>query len=132
MKKVTVLIPESKVRPEIVKPGQEKWERYRLHDAADIYHVQQKYHATPDMPVKYKVAWKGGCVLYDTKKLKNAGGFGFWEDLPPDHRGEDVLAQLRVMKKYRGCGILPSGVYHQELSTTLPGNMINAPECLPI
>jgi hypothetical protein len=36
------------------------------------------------------------------------------------------------MKKYGGCGIIPSGVYHQELETTVPDRTVNAPECLEI
>ena len=80
----------------------------------------------------YKIAWAGGCVMYDTEKLKAVGGFDFWKELPHDHCGEDVLAQLRVMKKYGGCGIIPSGVYHQELETTVHDRTVNAPECLAI
>jgi hypothetical protein len=70
--------------------------------------------------------------MYDTAKLRSTGGFTFWEKLPPVHCGEDVLAQLRVMKEYGGCGILPSGVYHQELTTTLPDRTVNAPEYLHV
>jgi hypothetical protein len=34
------------------------------------------------------------------EKLKDVGGFNFWKELPQNHCGEDVLAQLRIMKKY--------------------------------
>jgi hypothetical protein len=64
--------------------------------------------------------------------LREAGGFTFWETLPENHYGEDVLAQLCVMKKFGGCGVLSSGVYHQELETTIPNRRINAPEYLEI
>jgi len=64
--------------------------------------------------------------------LREAGGFTFWETLPESHCDEDVLAQLRVMKKYGGYGVLPSGVYHQELETTVLDRKINAPEYLEI
>lgn len=57
------------------------------------------------------------------------GGFDFWEALPTNHCGEDVLAQLRVMAKYGGCGMLPSGAYHLELPTTLLDRRINARSC---
>jgi hypothetical protein len=70
--------------------------------------------------------------MYNTEKLRYVGGFSFWKDLPEQHCGEDVLAQLRVMKKYGGCGIIPSGVYHQELETTVPDRKVNAPEFLEI
>lgn len=121
-----------KIMPEQILPKSDEWQRYELHNAANIYNVEQKLHATADDPIPYKVAWVGGCVMYDTKKLKDVGGFDFWKDLPDNHCGEDVLAQLRVMKKYGGCGIIPSGVYHQELETTVPDRTVNAPECLEI
>jgi glycosyltransferase involved in cell wall biosynthesis len=123
---------QGSVTPETVLPKSQEWERYKLHNAANILHVQKKYEASPQHPVPYKVAWVGGCVMYDTAKLRECGGFAFWQNLPANHCGEDVLAQLRVMKKYGGCGILPSGVYHQELQTTVPDRKINAPEYLEI
>ncbi len=122
----------SDITPETIIPKSSKWERYKVHNAANIYHVEQKFNATPENPIPYKVAWVGGCVMYDTEKLREIGGFSFWKDLPEKHCGEDVLAQLRVMKKYGGCGIIPSGVYHQELETTVPDRKVNAPEYLEI
>jgi hypothetical protein len=83
-------------------------------------------------PIPYKVAWVGGCVLYNTALLRDSGGFSFWRELPPEHAGEDVLAQLRLMAMYGGCGIIPSGVYHQELPTTIPNRSIDAPKVLSI
>ena len=123
---------ETSVEPEEINPGSRSWKRYQLHNAANILHVQQNMNLSPDQSVVYKVAWVGGCVLYNVEKLLDVGGFSFWEDLPEHHCGEDVLAQLRVMKKYGGCGILPSGVYHQELETTVPDRTMNAPEILAI
>jgi glycosyltransferase involved in cell wall biosynthesis len=107
------------VRPEEVHPRTTSWERYRLHNAANPVHVQQTLDARPDSPRTYRVAWVGACVLYDTEALRASGGFSFWEALPAEHSGEDVLAQLRVMARFGGCGVLPSGVYHQELPTTI-------------
>jgi GT2 family glycosyltransferase len=123
---------EGKVQPEIVYPKSKEWERYVLHNAANIYHIEQKDMILPSSPKKYKVAWVGGCAMYDTEKLKEVGGFNFWRELPEKHCGEDVLAQLRVMRKYGGCGLVPSGVYHQEHETTVPERKINAPEYLEI
>jgi GT2 family glycosyltransferase len=120
------------IYPETIIPGDKFWQRYTLHNAANILHVQQKLNITPDHPKYYKVAWAGGCVMYQTNKLSAIGGFQFWKELPAEHCGEDVLAQLRVMKKYGGCGILPSGVYHQEIETTISERKINAPEFLEI
>ncbi|MFZ5509426.1 MAG: hypothetical protein ACOZCP_05155 [Pseudomonadota bacterium] len=45
-------------------------------------------------------------------------------------RGEDVLVQCRVMARYGGCGLIPSGAYHQELPTTVAERRIDAPFAL--
>jgi GT2 family glycosyltransferase len=123
---------EGAVEPELVRSGTPQWERYKLHNAANLYHVQQRLGATPDNPLRYRVAWVAGCVLYNTAKLRQVGGFEFWRQLPTNHCGEDVLAQLRVMAAYGGCGILPSGVYHQELPTTIHDRSMDAPQLLPV
>jgi GT2 family glycosyltransferase len=120
------------VTPERVRPETAAWERHQLHNAANIYHLANKLNLDPLHPRKYKVAWVGGCVLYDTDKLFSVGGFSFWKDLPQEHAGEDVLAQLRVMDLYGGCGLIPSGVYHQQLPTTIPNRPIDAPKHLRI
>ena len=82
------------------------WQRYKLHNAANLYHVQQRLMLSPERTRKYKVAWVGGCVMYDTVKLRQTGGFNFWQDLPIRHSGEDVLAQLRLMSAFGGCGLI--------------------------
>jgi GT2 family glycosyltransferase len=107
------------VQPESVKPDTQQWERWRLHNAANLYHVQKSLGLTQKEQRKYRVAWVGGCVMYDTEKLRRLGGYSFWQQLPSEHCGEDVLVQLRLMELYGGCGIIPSGVYHQELPTTI-------------
>ena len=119
---------EDKIEPEQILPYTDEWNRYLLHNAANILHIQQSLNILPDHPRPYKIAWCGGCVLYDRAKLLDCGGFSFWTSLPVNHCGEDVLAQLQVMGKYGGCGIIPSGVYHQELPTTVPDRSCNAPE----
>lgn len=121
---------QGKVEPEVVRPGTPAWQRYQLHNAANLYHVQQRLQITPDRSRTYRVAWVSACVLYDRAKLQSVGGFEFWQDLPPHHCGEDVLAQLRIMAEYGGCGVIPSGVYHQELPTTLPDRTQDAPQVL--
>jgi GT2 family glycosyltransferase len=123
---------EGQVMPEVVRPGTPAWERHKLHNAANLYHLAQKLNLDPRRPLRYKVAWVGGCVLYDTKKLRAVGGFSFWSELPADHAGEDVLAQLRVMDEYGGCGIIPSGVYHQQIPTTISDREVDAPKYLDI
>jgi hypothetical protein len=79
----------------------------------------------------YRVAWIGGVVMYDTAALRTAGGFGFWREPPAMHCGEDVLAQLRVMARSGGCGMLPSGAYHLELPTTIGDRRVDTPCVLP-
>lgn len=121
---------EEKVAPEFVSPESPAWDRYQLHNAANLFHVQQKFGLTRDSTRYYRVAWIGGCVLFDTEKLRATGGFDFWRELPPQHCGEDVLAQLRVMERFGGCGIIPSGAYHMELPTTVKERPVDAPHVL--
>ncbi len=120
------------VEPEEVRPDSPEWERYKLHNAANLYHVQRRLGLGPGEQRKYKIAWVGGCTMYDAAKLREAGGFIFWHALPRVHCGEDVLAQQRVMARFGGCGLIPSGVYHQELPTTLPDRSVNAPRVLDL
>ena len=47
--------------------------------------------------------------MFRRQALEDAGGFRFWTQLPPEHCGEDVVAQWRVMEKFGGAGILPTG-----------------------
>lgn len=120
------------VQPETIVPDGHGWDRWKLHNAANIYHVQQRLGIGPDHPRKYKVAWVGACAMYDVAKLRAAGGYLFWRELPTEHAGEDVLAQMRVMARYGGCGILPSGVYHMELPTTVVDRKVDAPKVLSL
>lgn len=122
----------SRVEPETVLPGGPAWARHHLHSAANLLHVEAKLGATPDASRLYRVAWIGGCVLFDTQALRDAGGFDFWPELPARHCGEDVLAQLRVMARAGGCGLLPSGAYHMELPTTVTAREVDAPKVLPV
>lgn len=123
---------EGPVVPETVLPDSLAWRRHQLHNAANLYHVQQRLKLPTKQYRAYRVAWIGGCVMYDTAKLRAIGGFEFWRELPKAHCGEDVLAQLRVMARFGGCGIVPSGVYHQELPTTITNRQINAPRVLGV
>lgn len=121
---------EGRVTPEVVVPDGAAWARHHLHSAANLYHVQMKLNLPRDAALPYRVAWVGGCVLFDTAKLRAAGGFDFWHALPSEHCGEDVLAQLRVMERFGGCAIIPSGAYHMELPTTVPVRDCDAPRLL--
>lgn len=92
---------DNSVTPESVKPNTSVWERGKLHNAANLYHIQQR-QITCDRLRKYRVAWIAGCVLYDRLKLLDVGG------------------------------MLPSGVYHQELPTIISDRSVDAPQILPI
>lgn len=120
------------VQPERIDPGCSAWSRHKLHNAANLLHVQQAHGLTPNTSRLYKIAWTGGCVLYDRAKLVAAGGFEFWRQLPTIHAGEDVQAQRQVMARFGGAGIMPSGVYHQELETTIPDRTCDAPHVIDL
>lgn len=120
------------VQPEIVEPDTPAWQRHPLHNAANQLHAAQQHGLTLERFRAYKVAWVGGCVLYDVEKLRAVGGFGFWPELPGEHAGEDVLAQLRVMAQYGGCGIMPTVAYHLELPTTVEDRTVDAPKELSV
>lgn len=118
------------VEPERIVPDGPEWARHHLHSAANLYHVQRRLGLDAACQRLYRIAWIGGCVLYDTAKLRECGGFDFWNELPEAHCGEDVLAQLRVMARYGGCGLIPTGAYHQELPTTVAERHCDAPRVL--
>jgi GT2 family glycosyltransferase len=118
------------VQPERLEPSSPAWQRHQLHSAANLFHLQARLALERSSTRHYKVAWIGGCVLFNTAMLRQAGGFDFWQDLPYEHCGEDVLAQLRVMERFGGCGIVPSGAYHMELPTTIAHREVDAPKVL--
>jgi len=135
----TIEFWDGPVTPEVVHPGTTAWTRHHLHSAANLFHVQSSLlEEGPDGRLskqetrRYKVAWVGGCVMFDTAMLRAAGGFDFWAALPSQHCGEDVLAQQRVMARFGGCAIFPSGAYHMELPTTVTARAIDAPYVLPL
>ncbi len=117
---------EGPVQPEPFDWEHIPWARHKVNNAANALHLAEML-VKGDEPVRYKVAWVGGAnVLYDRRKLLDVGGFSWWDQLPPEHAGEEVLAQFLLLRKYGGCGILPSGTYHLELSTLVPNREVNA------
>lgn len=114
------------VRPERVRKDVPAWERWRLHNAANLVHLDRRLGPHPRGWRAYKVAWLAGCVLFDRSALVDAGGFGFWDQLPAASAGEDVVAQLRVLERVGGAGVLPSGAWHLELPTTLTDRRVDA------
>jgi hypothetical protein len=106
-------------QPETITPDSPAHRRYTLHNAANPLHLAQRLRLPEGEWCAYRIAWVGGCVLYDRQALLDCGGFDFGPDLPPDHCGEDVVAQWRVMARYGGAGVLPSGAIHLESPTTV-------------
>lgn len=104
------------------------WERHKVNNAANPLHLEQRY-VSNNKVVRYKVAWVGGAnVLFDRAKLLSVGGFSWWRKLPPEHADEEVVVQFLLIRKYGGCGILPSGTYHLGLPTTVEDRTHNATE----
>lgn len=114
------------VHPERIRRGTPEFERFRLHSAANLAHIAADLGLGRDEWVAYKIAWVGGCVMFRRDALVETGGFEFWRELPAQHVGEDVAAQWRVMERYGGAGILPSGAVHLEAPTTLPEREVEA------
>jgi GT2 family glycosyltransferase len=106
--------------PERIRPRGPQWRRANLHAAANLLHLTRRLDLAPGQWRAYKVAWLGACVLYDRAALLAAGGYDFWSRVPANHAGEDVAAQLRVLARSGGAGVLPSGAYHLETPTTVP------------
>lgn len=119
---------EGPVTPEPFEPANLPWHRHVVNSAANPLHLEQQL-VKENAIVRYKVAWVGGAnVLYDRAKLLDVGGFSWWERLPPEHAGEEVVAQFLLIRKYGGCGILPSGTYHLGLPTSVEDRRRNATE----
>lgn len=114
------------VTPERIRPGDPGFGRWPLHSAANLAHLSAELSLRSGQSVPYKVAWLGGCVLYRRDALESVGAFTFWRSLPPEHAGEDVLAQWQVMASYGGAGILPSGAVHLESPTTVTDRRVEA------
>ena len=117
---------EGLVTPEPFDEQNIPWERHLINNAANPLHLERKLVRNGRV-VRYKVAWVGGAnVLYDRAKLLDVGGFSFWQKLPPEHAGEEVVVQFLLIRTYGGCGILPSGTYHLGLPTTIEDRHSNA------
>lgn len=113
------------VRPERIRRDTEGFARWPLHNAANLAHLAAELDLAPGEWRAYRVAWVGGCVLFRRSALVESGGFTFGLDLVADHSGEDVAAQWRVMERFGGVGILPSGAVHLEAPTTVPDRAVD-------
>ena len=119
---------EGPVRPEPFEPDNLPWERHKVNNAANPLHLEQRL-VRDGQVVRYKLAWVGGAnVLFDRQKLLEVGGFSWWNRLPVGHAGEEVVVQFLLIRKYGGCGILPTGTYHLGLPTNVADRQRNATE----
>ena len=119
---------EGPVVPETFDGDAIPWHRQNVNNAANPLHLEQKL-VRDGQTVRYKVAWVGGAnVLFDREKLLAVGGFNWWDHLPLEHAGEEVVVQFLLLNHYGGCGILPSGTYHLGLPTNVPDRRRNATE----
>ncbi|OOB90816.1 glycosyl transferase [Rathayibacter sp. VKM Ac-2630] len=114
------------VQPERIRRGTPEFERWPLHNAANLTHLAARLDVAEGDWRAYRVAWLGACVLYRRDALVASGGFDFWEQLPPEHSGEDVAAQWRVMERFGGAGLIPSGAVHLETPTTVTDRRVDA------
>ena len=117
---------QGRVTPERIRPGAEGFQRWPLHSAANLTHLSADLGLKAGQWIPYKVAWLGGCTMFRRQALEDVGGFRFWTRLPAEHCGEDVVAQWRVMEKFGGAGILPSGAVHLESPTTVTDRRVEA------
>lgn len=118
------------VRPEPFAPPTlpSVWHRHLVNNAANPLHLEEQLAPNGEV-ARYKIAWVGGAnILFDREKLLSIGGFSWWDRLPPNHAGEEVVVQFLLIRKYGGCGILPSGTYHLGLPTTVEDRARNAVE----
>jgi glycosyltransferase involved in cell wall biosynthesis len=107
---------EGPVRLEGAAPGSDEGQRQGLHSAANVLPVRQRFALNGRGRRKHRVARIGTCVLYDVEKLDAVGGF----------RAEDLTVQARLLERYGGCGIIPSGAFRQELPTKIEDRSDNA------
>ncbi len=121
---------EGPVRPEPHTWETIPWRRYTLHIRDNPLHLT-RLHAADGRIVRYKVAWVGANVLYDREKLLSVGGYGWWPELPPNHSGEEVLAQLLLARRYGGCAILPAEAYHLQVPSETADREVKADHMFP-
>ncbi|MGT2425008.1 glycosyltransferase family 2 protein [Amnibacterium kyonggiense] len=114
------------MRPERLRKDSPGTERWTLHNAANLTHIAARTELPEQGWLPYRVAWLAGCVLYRRSALEEVGGFDFWRGLPATIGGEDVAAQWKVMERFGGAGVLPSGAVHLEAPTSIPDRSVDA------
>jgi hypothetical protein len=109
------------VRPEEIGVDSRAWVRRKVHRGANLQHLRERLPRTRDR--LYHVADIGGCVLYDTAKLRSVGGFHPHDDhgrRPSMPLSTTSATQLRLLGRYGGAGLFPSGAYRLTPTTLEP------------
>jgi hypothetical protein len=109
------------VRPEEIGVDSRAWARRKVHRGANLQHLRERLPRTRDRV--YHVADIGGCVLYDTAKLRSVGGFRPLGDRgrhPSIPLSTTSATQLRLLDRYGGAGLFPSGAYRLTPIATEP------------
>ncbi|HEX4898473.1 MAG TPA: glycosyltransferase family A protein [Candidatus Limnocylindrales bacterium] len=109
------------VRPEQIGVDGRAWARRKVHRGANLQHLRERLPRTRDR--LYHVADIGGCVLYDTAKLRSVGGFrplGDHGRHPSVPLSTTSATQLRLLDRYGGAGLFPSGAYRLTPIATEP------------
>ena len=71
------------VTPERIRPGEEGFQRWPLHSAANLTHLSAELGLGPEQWIPYKVAWLGGCTMFRRQALEEVGGFRFGPSCHP-------------------------------------------------
>lgn len=100
------------VAPEVVTPGNPAWRRRRIHTNGVQQLICRMMRITRERPLLYRIASCEGCYLADVSKLRAVGGYVPRTE-PPVPWPEDLIAQLRLMARFGGAAIAPSGAWRQ-------------------
>lgn len=109
------------VRPEEIGVDSRAWARRKVHRGANLQHLRERLPRTRDR--LYHVADIGGCVLYDMAMLRSVGGFrprGDHGRHPSTPLSTTSATQLRLLDRYGGAGLFPSGAYRLTPISTEP------------
>src|SRR5699024_7957399 len=74
-----------RVEPETIRRHSPGFQRLNLHNAANLTHIAAQMDIVPGGWRAYRVAWVGGCCLFNRDALVASGGFDVWVALPPGH-----------------------------------------------
>jgi len=112
---------DAAVRPEEIGVESPGWARRKVHRGANLQHLRERLPRTRDR--LYHVADIQGCILYDAEKLRSVGGFRTaTQHAHPLSVPQSTVsaAQLRLLGRFGGAGLFPSGAYRLTPITSQP------------